>query len=50
MCTMRVRRQQRTAGRQFDKIITAQDVKAYKPAPNHFEALDGALKELGSSP
>ena len=33
-------------GVQFDKIITAQDVKAYKPAPNHFEALDGALKEL----
>ena len=33
-------------GVQFDKVITAQDVKAYKPAPNHFEALDGALKEL----
>ena len=33
-------------GVQFDKIITAQDVQAYKPAPNHFEALDGALKEL----
>jgi len=32
---------------EFDKIITAQDVKAYKPAPNHFEALDRALAELG---
>jgi len=32
---------------EFDKIITAEDVKAYKPAPNHFEALDGALAELG---
>ena len=32
---------------QFDKVITAQDVKAYKPAPNHFEALDGALAGLG---
>ncbi len=33
-------------GVEFDKIITAEDVKAYKPAPNHFEALDGALEEL----
>lgn len=32
---------------EFDTIITAQDVGAYKPAPNHFEALDGALDELG---
>ena len=31
----------------FDKIITAQDVKAYKPAPNHFQALGRALDELG---
>ena len=30
----------------FDKIITAEDVGAYKPAPNHFEALDAALAEL----
>jgi 2-haloacid dehalogenase len=30
----------------FDKIITAEDVGAYKPAPNHFEALDRALAEL----
>ncbi len=30
----------------FDKIITAEDVGAYKPAPNHFEALDAALTEL----
>jgi 2-haloacid dehalogenase len=30
----------------FDKIITAEDVGAYKPAPNHFEALDAALVEL----
>jgi 2-haloacid dehalogenase len=34
-------------GVRFDKIITAEDVKAYKPAPNHFEALDSALDELG---
>ncbi|HEX8079238.1 MAG TPA: haloacid dehalogenase type II [Jatrophihabitans sp.] len=31
----------------FDRIITAEDVGAYKPAPNHFQALDEALKELG---
>jgi 2-haloacid dehalogenase len=30
----------------FDKIITAEDVGAYKPAPNHFEALNSALAEL----
>jgi 2-haloacid dehalogenase len=33
-------------GVRFDKIITAEDVGAYKPAPNHFEALDAALAEL----
>jgi 2-haloalkanoic acid dehalogenase type II len=30
----------------FDKIITAEDVGAYKPAANHFEALEVALAEL----
>jgi 2-haloacid dehalogenase len=30
----------------FDKVITAEDVGAYKPAANHFEALDAALAEL----
>jgi 2-haloacid dehalogenase len=30
----------------FDKIITAEDVGAYKPAANHFKALDAALVEL----
>lgn len=30
----------------FDRIITAEDVKAYKPAPSHFEALDAALDEM----
>lgn len=34
-------------GVEFDRIITAEDVGAYKPAPNHFEALDVALKEMG---
>ncbi|MEO6501966.1 MAG: haloacid dehalogenase type II [Jatrophihabitantaceae bacterium] len=34
-------------GVRFDRIITAEDVGAYKPAPNHFQALDEALKELG---
>jgi 2-haloacid dehalogenase len=34
-------------GVDFDRIITAEDVKAYKPAPNHFHALDEALKEMG---
>ncbi|GAB2895197.1 hypothetical protein GCM10027074_73630 [Streptomyces deserti] len=34
-------------GVEFDRIITAEDVKAYKPAPNHFEALDEALEEMG---
>lgn len=31
----------------FDRIITAEDVGAYKPAPNHFQALDEAVRELG---
>lgn len=31
----------------FDKIITAEDVGAYKPAANHFTALDAALAEFG---
>jgi 2-haloacid dehalogenase len=30
----------------FDRIITAEDVGAYKPAPNHFQALEAALAEL----
>ncbi len=34
-------------GVEFDRIITAEDVGAYKPAPNHFEALDSALREMG---
>ena len=34
-------------GVEFDRIITAEDVKAYKPAPNHFEALDEALAGMG---
>ncbi|HKN51404.1 MAG TPA: HAD-IA family hydrolase, partial [Amycolatopsis sp.] len=34
-------------GVEFDRIITAEDVKAYKPAANHFEALDQALREMG---
>ena len=31
----------------FAAIITAEDVGAYKPAENHFRALDGKLAELG---
>ena len=31
----------------FAAIITAQDVGAYKPAENHFRALDAKLPELG---
>jgi putative hydrolase of the HAD superfamily len=31
----------------FAAIITAEDVGAYKPADNHFVALDRALDELG---
>jgi len=31
----------------FAAIITAEDVGAYKPAENHFRALDAALPELG---
>ena len=34
-------------GVEFDAIITAEDVGAYKPAENHFRALDSALPELG---
>ncbi|EHR61407.1 haloacid dehalogenase type II [Saccharomonospora cyanea] len=37
----------RRLGVEFDRVITAEDVKAYKPAPNHFDALDEALKEMG---
>jgi putative hydrolase of the HAD superfamily len=32
---------------EFAAIITAEDVGAYKPAENHFRALDGTLTELG---
>jgi putative hydrolase of the HAD superfamily len=31
----------------FAAIITAEDVGAYKPAPNHFRALDATLAKLG---
>jgi 2-haloacid dehalogenase len=31
----------------FAAVITAEDVGAYKPAPDHFRALDTALAELG---
>lgn len=31
----------------FDRIVTAEDVGAYKPAPNHFDALDVVLAEFG---
>ena len=31
----------------FAAVITAQDVGAYKPADNHFEALEAKLAELG---
>ena len=31
----------------FDRIITAEDVQAYKPASNHFHALNTALTEMG---
>jgi putative hydrolase of the HAD superfamily len=31
----------------FDKIITAEDVGAYKPRPAHFEALFKSLPEMG---
>jgi 2-haloacid dehalogenase len=34
-------------GVEFDRIITAEDVRAYKPAPNHFNALHEALTEMG---
>ncbi len=32
---------------EFAAIITAEDVGAYKPAENHFRALDAALRTLG---
>jgi 2-haloacid dehalogenase len=34
----------------FAAVITAEDVGAYKPAPNHFEALLGTLDDLGIAP
>ncbi|MGV8875171.1 MAG: HAD-IA family hydrolase [Rhodococcus sp. (in: high G+C Gram-positive bacteria)] len=37
----------RRLGVQFDAIVTAEDVKAYKPADNHFDALDDVLDQLG---
>ncbi|OZD07027.1 haloacid dehalogenase, type II [Rhodococcus sp. 06-235-1A] len=37
----------RRLGVEFDSIVTAEDVKAYKPADNHFDALDGVLDDLG---
>lgn len=32
---------------EFAAVITAEDVGGYKPAPNHFRALDAALADLG---
>lgn len=37
----------RLLGVTFDKIITAEDVGAYKPRPPHFEALFESLPEMG---
>jgi putative hydrolase of the HAD superfamily len=37
----------RRLGVTFDKIITAEDVGAYKPRAPHFEALFGGLSEMG---
>lgn len=37
----------RRLGADFAAVVTAEDVGAYKPASNHFEALEGALGELG---
>ena len=34
-------------GVSFDKVITAEDVGAYKPRAPHFEALFGSLAEMG---
>ena len=34
----------------FTAIITAEDVGAYKPAENHFRALEAKLSELGVAP
>ncbi|MCZ4517199.1 HAD-IA family hydrolase [Rhodococcus ruber] len=37
----------RRLGVRFDAIVTAEDVGAYKPAANHFDAIDGVLDNLG---
>ncbi|MDI9893568.1 haloacid dehalogenase type II [Rhodococcus sp. IEGM 1381] len=37
----------RRLGVQFDAIVTAEDVGAYKPSDNHFDAIDGVLDHLG---
>ena len=34
----------------FAAVITAEDVGAYKPAPNHFQALLGTVEDLGIAP
>ncbi len=37
-------------GVEFDAVVTAEDVGAYKPSPAVFEALDDALEALGYGP
>ncbi|WP_032400915.1 haloacid dehalogenase type II [Rhodococcoides fascians] len=37
----------RRLGVEFDAIVTAEDVHAYKPADNHFDALDAILDDFG---
>ena len=43
----RLRRQPARLRGDFAAVITAEDVGAYKPAENHFRALDRTLTELG---
>ncbi|RMD62093.1 MAG: haloacid dehalogenase, partial [Planctomycetota bacterium] len=43
-------RTQRRLGVEFDAVVTAEDVGAYKPDPRMFEALDAAAEALGAAP
>ncbi len=40
-------RTQALLGIRFDAIITAQDVRSYKPAPGHFDAIENTLRDWG---
>ena len=46
MCTVRIRRQQRSPRRYVRQDHHCRGRRRLKPAPNHFDALDAALTQL----